>query len=253
MLTFNEAQVAAWLLPLLWPFIRALALFGSAPVLSSRSVPARVKVGLAFLVAVALQASLPAMPVVPLDSATGLAMVVQQVMVGITMGFAARVVFAALEFAGELIGLQMGLNFAGFFDPVSGAAGTATSRFFGTMASLLFVVINGHLMMTAVLVRSFEAFPVSDAPFAMIQMLRPQTWGAEVFRLGLWVALPIVSMLLFINLVLGVISRVAQQLQIFSVGFSITVSVGLAGMLMSLPLLQVPFTTALEHMMALFQ
>jgi flagellar biosynthetic protein FliR len=252
MVSFNEAQILAWVLPLLWPFLRALSMFGVAPVLSSRSVPARVKVGLALLVAVASQASLPDMPVAALDSATGLAMVVQQVLVGVTMGFAARVVFAALEFAGELIGLQMGLNFAGFFDPVSGAAGTATSRFFGTMAAFLFVVINGHLLMTAALVRSFEAFPVSDQPMAVFQMLQPQSWGSEVFRLGLWVALPILAMLLFINLVLGVISRVAQQLQIFSVGFSITVSMGLIGMLMTLPLLQVPFTTALDRMLSLF-
>ncbi|MEO8297167.1 MAG: flagellar biosynthetic protein FliR [Burkholderiales bacterium] len=253
MVTFNEAQILAWALPLLWPFLRALALFTSAPVLSSRSVPVRVKIGLALLVAVAAQPTLPVMPVAALDSAVGLAMVAQQVLIGVTMGFAARVVFAALEFAGELIGLQMGLNFAGFFDPVSGAAGTATSRFFGTMAAFLFVVINGHLLLTMALVNSFDAFPVSDAPLAVFEALRPQEWGAEIFKLGLWVALPIVAMLLFVNLVLGVISRVAQQLQIFSVGFSITVSVGMVGMLMTLPLLQGPFLATLDRMLALFQ
>jgi flagellar biosynthetic protein FliR len=117
----------------------------------------------------------------------------------------------------------------------------------------LFVVINGHLLLLAALVRSFVSFPVSDQPFAVIQVLQPQVWGSEIFKLGLWIALPIVAMLLFVNLVLGVISRVAQQLQIFSVGFAITSSLGLIGILMTLPMLQGPFTTALEHMLGLFQ
>lgn len=242
-----------WLLPLLWPFLRTLSMLATVPVLSSRAVPVRVKIGLAFFVALCAQASLPVMPVVALDSPAGLAMVAQQVLVGVTLGFAARVVFTAVEFAGELIGLQMGLNFAGFFDPATGSQGTATSRFFGMIGSLLFVVINGHLLLLAALLRSFDAFPVSDAPFEVVRALQPQVWGAEIFRLGLWIALPIVTMLLFVNLVLGVISRVAQQLQIFSVGFSITVSIGLVGMLVTLPMLQGPFTNALEHMLALFQ
>jgi len=252
-LTFNEAQILQWLTPLLWPFLRTLALFTSAPVLSSRAVSMRIKIGLALLIAVAAQASLPEMPVVPLDSATGLAMVVQQVLIGLTLGFSARVVFAAVEFAGELVGLQMGLNFAGFFDPATGSQGTATSRFFTAIGSLLFVVVNGHLLLSVAVLRSFEVFPVAAEPLAFIATLQPQVWGAEVFRLGLWIALPIVTMLLFVNLVLGVISRVAQQIQIFSVGFSITVSVGLIGTLLTLPMLQAPLVAALERMLALFQ
>ncbi len=253
MIGISESQLMQWLLPLLWPMIRTLALISSAPVLSMRTIPARVKVGLAFLVALSAQASLPAMPIVPLDGAQGLAMVVQQVLIGVTLGFAAKVVFAALEFAGELIGLQMGLNFAGFFDPTSGAQGTATARFFGTIGSLLFVVINGHLLLVMAVVKSFESFPVSTDVLSVVHTLQPQVWGAEIFSLGLWIALPIVAMLLFANMVLGVVSRVAQQIQVFSVGFAITVSIGLIGMLLTLPMLQVPFTTALEHMLALFQ
>ncbi|MFM2056506.1 MAG: hypothetical protein RLY71_891 [Pseudomonadota bacterium] len=253
MISFSETQLMQWLLPLLWPFLRTLALLGTAPVLSMRTIPARVKVGLALLVSLSAQASLPAMPIVALDSAAGLAMVAQQVLVGVTLGFSARVVFAALEFAGELIGLQMGLNFAGFFDPASGSQGTATARFFGTIGTLLFVVSNGHLLLMLAVVRSFEAFPVSASIFEVVRVLRPQIWGAEIFRLGLWLALPVVAMLLFLNLVLGLISRVAQQIQIFSVGFALTVSMGLIGMLLTLPMLQAPFQAALERMLGMFQ
>ena len=252
MLTFTDAQVLAWITPLLWPFLRVLALFSSLPVFAQRSVPMRLRVALAFLIAFCAQASLPAMPVIALDSANAVLAVIQQVLIGVSLGFAVRLVFAAVEFAGELIGLQMGLNFAGFFDPMSGGDATAASRFFGVSVSWLFIVMGGHLLLIGAVVKSFDAFPVGPEPFAFLRAVQPHVWGAEVFRLGLWIALPLVAMLLFVNLVLGIISRVASQMNIFSIGFPITVSVGLIGMLLTLPMMQVPFTMALERMLAYF-
>jgi flagellar biosynthetic protein FliR len=253
MLTFNEAQVTAWLTPMLWPFLRTLALFTTIPVLSQRAVPRRVRIALAFLIALCSQASLPEMPVIALDSGLAFLVVLQQVLVGLSLGFAARIVFAAIEFAGELVGLQMGLNFAGFFDPATGGQTTAVSRFFGIIVSLLFVIINGHLLMIAALTESYHVFPVSAEPFAFLRALQPHTWGAEIFKLGLWIAMPMVAMLLFVNLVLGVISRVSQQMNIFAIGFPITLSVGLVGVMLTLPMMQMPFTMALEQMLAKFQ
>jgi len=252
-LTFTEAQVLAWVSPILWPFLRVLALFGAMPVLGQRGVPMRLRVALAFLIAVCAQASLPAMPVVPLDSATALLLLIQQMLVGLTLAFAARIVFAAIEFAGEVIGLQMGLNFAGFFDPMSGGQSTAVSRFFGVSVSWLFIVINGHLLLISAVVQSFVAFPVGPEPFAFLRAVRPEVWGAEIFALGLWIALPMVAMLLFVNLVLGIVSRVAQQMNIFAIGFPITVGVGLLGVLLTLPMMQAPFTMALEKLLSNFQ
>jgi flagellar biosynthetic protein FliR len=256
MFTFNEAQLTAWLSPMVWPFLRVLALFISAPVLSMRSVPVRVKVALAFFVTVAAQASLPPMPVIALDSAQAFEAVVQQLVIGLALGFSARIVMAGIEFAGEMIGLQMGLNFAAFFDPISASQSTAVSRFFGTSAAWLFVVMNGHLLLTAAVIQSFHAFPVAApeaAPLAFLSALQPQLWGAEVFRLGLWIALPIITMLLFMNLVLGLISRVASQINIFAIGFPITLGVGLVGITLTLPFMEQPFTMALERMLAQFQ
>jgi flagellar biosynthetic protein FliR len=253
MVTFTEAELIAWLSPLFWPFIRVLALFSALPVLGQRTVPARVRVGLAFLIVVAAQASLPPMPQVALDSPLAFMLVLQNVLIGLTLGFAVRVVFAAVEFAGELIGLQMGLNYAGFFDPASGGQATATSRFFGTVVGLLFIVINGHLLVIAAVVQSFHAFPVAPEPFAFLRTLQPQVWGVEIFALGLWIALPLVGMLLFVNLVLGVISRVAPQMNVFAIGFPVTLGVGLLGMLLTLPMMQAPFTMALERMLSHFQ
>jgi flagellar biosynthesis protein FliR len=252
-ISFTEAQVTAWLTPLLWPFLRALALFSSLPVLGTRTVPARVRIGLAALIALAAQATLPEMPAVPLDSPLAFALVAQQLLIGLALGFAARIVFAAVEFAGEIVGLQMGLNFAGFFDPVTASTATATSRFFGTIVAWLFIVINGHLLIVAALVQSFTAFPVGAEPFAFLRATAPHRWGSEIFATGLWIALPMVTMLLFVNLVLGLISRVAAQINIFAIGFPVTLGVGLFGMLLTLPALQTPFTMALERMLSNFQ
>ena len=252
MISFSEAELIAWLSPLFWPFIRVLALFSAMPVLGQRSVPVRVRVGLAFLIVVAAQASLPPMPQVALDSPLAFMLIVQNLLIGLTLGFAVRAVFAAVEFAGELIGLQMGLNYAGFFDPASGGQGTATARFFSTVVALLFIVINGHLLVIAAVVQSFHAFPVAPEPFAFLRALQPQTWGTEVFALGLWIALPLMAMILFVNLVLGIISRVAPQMNVFAIGFPVTLGVGLVGMLFTLPMMQAPFTMALERMLARF-
>lgn len=253
MVTFTEAQILAWVTPVLWPFLRTLAMFSSMPVMGTRTVPMRVRIGLSVLVAVAAQASLPAMPVIPLDSPIAFAVVLQQVLIGLSVGFAVRVVFAAIEYAGEMVGLQMGLNFAGFFDPVSASAGTATGRFYGTMVGWLFVVINGHLLVLAALLQSFETFPVGPEPFGFLRATLPHQWGAEIFLTGLWIALPMIAMLLFVNLVLGMVSRVASQINIFAVGFPITLTVGMIGMLLTVPLLEVPFTMALERLLSAFR
>jgi flagellar biosynthetic protein FliR len=251
-LTFSEAQLIDWISPLLWPFLRVLAVFTTMPVFSQRAVPLRVRIGLAGLIAFAAQAMLPEMPRIALDSPTAFVAIAQQLLVGMSIGFAVRIVFAAIEFAGELIGLQMGLNYAGFFDPATGGQATAVSRFFGTTVAFLFVIINGHLLVIAAVVQSFHSFPVGPEPFAFLHAVRPETWGAEIFRLGLWIALPMIAMLLFVNLVLGVISRVAQQMNVFAIGFPITLGVGLLGVLLTLPMMQAPFTMALEQMLARF-
>lgn len=253
MLTVTEAQLLAWITPLLWPFLRALALFASLPVFGQRVVPVRVRVALAFFIALAAQPSLPAMPTVALDSPAAALLVAQQMIIGISLGFAVRIVFAAVEMGGEAVGLQMGLNFASFFDPATAAQTTTAGRLFGSMVALLFIVVNGHLAVIAVLIESFQSFPVAPEPFQFLRQMQAHTWAAEIFSLGLWIALPLMGMLLFVNIVLGIISRVAPQINVFAVGFPVTLGVGLIGMLLTLPLMQVPFTMALERMLANFR
>ena len=253
MISFSEAQIAAWLSPLIWPFVRVLALFTTAPVFSQKAIPMRLKVGLAFLIALCAQPILGDQTVVSIASPQALGTLVQQVVVGLSVGFAVRLVMAAVEVAGEVIGLQMGLNFASFFDPTSNAQLSAVARFMVQIATLLFIVINGHLLVLMAVLKSFEAFPVDGNFMQAIAQMRIHEMGSAVFASAFWIALPMIAMLLFVNLVLGVISRVAQQLQIFSIGFVVTISVGLLGLLLTLPLLQRPMLAVLERLLGLFQ
>ena len=242
----------AWLSPVLWPFLRVLALFSVAPVFSMRAIPVRSRIGLAFLVAVCAQAALPEQPVISVNGREALGAVVQQVGVGLAIGFAVRLVFAAVELAGEVIGLQMGLNFASFFDPASNAQVSAVARFFGNIALLLFIVINGHLMVLMAVVKSFERFPVQGHWLAAAGQLRLHELGGALFSSALWIALPMVALLLFVNLTLGVISRVAPQMNIYAVGFPVTLTVGLLGIAATLPMLEQPMLALLQQAIDLF-
>jgi flagellar biosynthetic protein FliR len=252
MITFSEAQLMAWISPVLWPFLRVLAVFTSAPIFSIRAFPVRARILLALLVAMAAQATLPEMPVIDLNSSAALGVAVQQVVIGLSIGFAVRLVFAAFELAGEVVGFQMGLNFAAFFDPTLNTQSSAVARFFAYMASLLFVVLNGHLMVLMAVTRSFEAFPVTQNFLESLRVMQLHTMGGELFASALWIALPMLALLLFTNLALGIISRVAPQMNIYAVGFPITLAVGLIGLTATLPMLDRPFQALLERSIEIF-
>jgi flagellar biosynthesis protein FliR len=250
--TFNEAQIMALVSPVFWPFLRVLAVFSSAPIFSSRSVPVRTRVALAMLVAVCAQAGLADQPVLSLTDPQAFSAVLQQVVVGVAIGLAVRIVFASVELAGEVIGLQMGLNFAGFFDPATSSQSSTVGRFFGNTTMLLFVVLNGHLMLLQVVIASFETFPVGGNAFESVNRLQLHQLGATLFRYGLWIALPMIGMLLFVNTVLGFISRIAPQMNAFAIGFPLTLSAGLLGMAFTLPMLDGPVLALMRLATGLF-
>jgi flagellar biosynthesis protein FliR len=108
-------------------------------------------------------------------------------------------------------------------------------------------------LVVAALVQSFTAFPISPEPFAFLRQMQPHQWGSEIFSTGLWIALPLITMLLFVNLVLGAISRVAPQINIFAIGFPVTLGVGLLGLVLTLPALERPFAMTLEKLLDQFR
>ena len=252
MIGFTESQLVAWLSPLLWPFIRVLAVFTSAPIFSSRAFPVRARIALAFFVALAAQASLQNQPVIDINGPEAIGAVIQQVGIGLAIGFAVRLVFSVFELAGQIVGFQMGLGFAAFFDPSTSAQSSAMGRFYANMAALMFLAVNAHLMVLMAVIRSFEAFPVDQNFLQALDRMKLYTLGTDLFASALWIALPVIGMLMFANLALGIVSRVAPQMNIFSVGFPVTLAVGLIGVAAILPMLDQPFMTLMERVMEIF-
>lgn len=226
MISVTSAQLSAWLAAFIWPFFRILALVGSAPILGNPGIPLRVKVGLALVITLVVAPVLGNMPQVEPGSAIGLLILAQQIVIGVAMGFAMRIVFTAVEMAGQLAGMQMGLGFATFFDPQNAAQIPVVGQFLGLIGALVFLALNGHLLLIEALAQSFHALPVTVQPFSAAGWMALTEWGGEVFLAGLLLSMPIIAALLITNMALGIMTRAAPQLNVFSVGFPITLIAG---------------------------
>ncbi|ARJ43236.1 flagellar biosynthetic protein FliR [Pantoea alhagi] len=243
MLTLDSNQLMLWVGQFFWPLVRLLALFSTAPIFSERAVSKKVKIGLAVMITWILAPQLPPANVT-LFSVGGFWLLIQQILIGIALGFTMQFAFAAVRMAGELIGLQMGLSFATFFDPGSRLNMPVLARFLDMLAMLLFLTFNGHLWLISLLADSFHTLPIGGDPLNANAFLALAKAGGLIFLNGMRLALPLIILLLTINLALGLLNRVAPQLSVFAIGFPITLSIGILTIGILMPLLA-PFC---EHL-----
>ena len=236
-LQVTSGQLNLWMVAFLWPFVRMLALVSTAPIFAEATVPRRTKVVLALLLAVVVAPTLGDPPAVALVSPAGFWILVQQIVIGAAMGFSMRMVFAAVQAAGEYAGLQMGLSFASFFDPTSGGNTMVIARLLNVMAMLIFLAVDGHLMLLMVLAESFHVLPIADAPLAAGGWFVLAAAGSSRFASGLMLALPLLATLLSLELAMGILNRVSPQFSIFAVGFPITLLAGIAMLQLLMPYL----------------
>jgi len=247
MFALTAADLDFWLAAYLYPFVRILALFSSAPLLSHASVPVRVRIGLAALMTVLVAPGLPAIAAVSPYSLPGMLLLVQQVLVGVAIGFSIQIVFAAVSLAGDLIGLQMGLSFASFIDPARNEETPIVGSFLGVFLMLLFFSVNGHLVLLAAIAGSFDAVPIGIANLHWLAWRPLVDAGALIFASGLQIALPVIAALILVNLALGVLTRTAPQLNLFAVGFPVTLMVGMLVLLLAMPRLFPLLNAVLEQ------
>jgi flagellar biosynthetic protein FliR len=236
-ISFTSAQLTAWFAALIFPLARILALVASAPILGNKQVPARLKVALAFAITVVIAPTLDIPADIDPASARGLFVLVQQIVAGLIIGFSIRLIFSAVEMAGDLAGMQMGLGFASFYDPLNATFTPVLAQFLGVLAALVFISIDGHLYMLAALADSFRDFPIGAGVPSANAFRTVAEWGGSLFSNALQFALPLVGALLITNLALGILTRTAPQLNIFAVGFPITLAVGFAALMLSVPYL----------------
>ncbi|HEY9102583.1 flagellar biosynthetic protein FliR [Chitinimonas sp.] len=235
MFTVTDAQIQAWLGLLLWPLFRILAIFATDPFYSSRGIPARVRVGLGVLLAILIAPALPPMPTVSPVSPLGILILGQQILIGTAIGLTMRLVFTSVEMAGHLAGLQMGLGFASFYDPQHGANTAVVAQITSLLTLLIFLALNGHLLVIETMARSFVLLPISADPIKGIGFRMLVESAGQIFTLALLMSLPVMAALLITNLSIGVMSRASPQFNVFGVGFPLTLGVGVAALYFSLP------------------
>jgi flagellar biosynthetic protein FliR len=234
MIELHLDQLYQWVTGLLWPLCRIGGLITTAPLFGESTIPTRVKIGLAVVITFIVSPLLGPMPSIAPASWAGLTIAAEQVVIGLALGFCMQMVFTAAMMAGEFVGLQMGLAFASFFDPTTGANTAVLSRLINLVAMLIFLSVNGHLLMLDGLVRTFDFLPIGAS-------LNPNGWGTllewsdQLWISGMLLALPLIIVLLTINLSLGILNRTAQQLSVFAVGFPISLTTGLVMLAVVLP------------------
>ncbi len=235
MINFTSAQLEAWLALLIFPLTRILAMISSAPVLGNKQIPARVKIGLSVLLAILIAPTLGDMPQVSVGSFAGLLIMVQQIIIGVALGFTIRLLFAAVDMAGELAGLQMGLGFANFYDPMNASYTPIIANWLGMIAMLALLSMNGHLQILSALAESFHTLPIGGMLPAK-SFYEVAKWGGSIFIYGLQISLPLLTALLAANIALGILTRAAPQLNLFAIGFPVTLAMGFFVLLLSIPI-----------------
>ncbi|MEM8942593.1 MAG: flagellar biosynthetic protein FliR [Pseudomonadota bacterium] len=218
-----------------WPFLRLSAMMLVAPVFSSSSVTVRVRILLAVMIAALVTPLLPTAPSVDPLSSLGLILAAREAAIGLAMGFVMQLVFGAVVVAGHSIATSMGLGFAMSIDPQNGVQVPVVSQFNVVLATLLFLAIDGHLMLLAAVFESFTVLPVTSAmpPAGLFSAV--VGLGTQLFATALLLGLPTMTAILMINVAFGVITRAAPQLNIFAVGFPVTIIAGFVFMLLALP------------------
>ena len=216
----------AWVRSSFLPFVRIFALIMVAPITGEKEVPSRIKIGLAILIVIVL-------PLPQLDnnltiySLMGIWIIAQQIMIGIIIGFTIQLTFMAVRFSGELIGMQMGLGIATFYDPIGGPSTSVLSRLINIIALLIFLSLDGHLWLLYGLANSFNIIPIGLSPLRQNGYLELIEISGLLFTNGIMLALPLMTLLLIINLSLGLLNRITPQLSIFVVGYPLTLFCGL--------------------------
>lgn len=235
MISFTSAQLDGWITAFLFPLARIMGMLASAPVFNNAAQPRQVRLAVGLIITLALAPVLPPMPQIPPGSWVGLVVIAQQIVIGVLLGFTLRIAFAAIDVAGELIGMQMSLSFAVFYDPQNAGQTPVLSEFLGLLTTLIFLAMNGHLLILSVLAESFKLLPVATTPFYAGGFGSMLAWSSTLFSAGLLLALPLITALLIANLAMGVLARVAPQLNIFAVGFPVTLMAGFIVLMFSIP------------------
>ncbi|CAG7856436.1 hypothetical protein MCAMS1_00912 [biofilm metagenome] len=234
-MNLTEGQILNYVGSFIWPLLRISSMFVSVPLFSMQAVPPRVRLVLALAITLVMMPLMPDYPMVDMFSYQGLLVAVAQVMIGLASGFIVQLVFSALLFAGQGVALSMGLGFASMVDPQNGQQVPVIAQFYVMTSTLVFLSLDGHLVLISMLLDSFTSLPIGIDGITKANIWTIIIWSSRLFAGGLLLTMPIVVSLLLVNISLGVATRAAPQLNIFSVGFPVTLMLGMVLVWLTLP------------------
>jgi flagellar biosynthesis protein FliR len=246
MVSISSELINSWIITLLWPLTRVLGVIATAPIFSDRAIPMRTKLGIGLVLTFIIIPTLPSMPTFEIFSLPGLLILIQQLIIGLAMGFSIRLAFAAIGIAGQLIGMGMGLGFATFYDPQTQGQNTAITQFLSMLLMLIFLSLDGHLLVVSTMANSFATIPIATNS-AGIHPMNIVDWGATIFSTGLLLALPAITALLVTNMALGILTRTAPQLNLFGIGFPLTLSIGFLVLALALDGMRMPMKQTVQE------
>ncbi len=235
MINLTDAQLQGWLAMLIWPLARILGVFMTAPFFSEQGIPMQVRLLLGIFITLAIAPTLGPLPAVSVGSWAGIAVLIREIVIGSSLGLILQVLYGAVSLAGELAGTGMGLGFSTLYDPNSASSTTSVTAVLTTLAGLVFFAIDGHLALIGGLAQTFQTLPVAEGGLHLAGMHQLAAYGGVLVMHGLVMALPVTMTLIIVNIALGMLSRAAPQLNIFSIGFPITLGSGLLLLTLGMP------------------
>jgi flagellar biosynthetic protein FliR len=243
---YTYAQIESWIGAAFWPFLRIGACLMVAPLFSASYVPPRIRIVLAGAITLVVLPIIPSVQGLTLLSGDGVMTTVQQLIIGVAMGFALQLMFDALNLGGQLLANGMGLGMAFNIDPLRGVETPALGQLYVILGTLTFIALDGHVALIQTLVASFHGLPIGPDGFSPQALQSLANWGSQLFLGAVRVALPGMTALLVINLAFGVTSRAAPSLNLFAVGLPVTLVFGLVVLWLGLPSMQTGFLDLLN-------
>ncbi|MDN6318781.1 MAG: flagellar type III secretion system protein FliR [Marinobacter sp.] len=223
----NADMLGQWVGQHLWPLFRMASFLMVIPVFGTQLVPARVRLGLALLMTILIVPMIPDVPKVEALSADAVVITLQQILIGVGMGFALTALWQLFVVAGQMIAMQMGLGFASMVDPANGINVPVLSQIYTITVTLLFLAMNGHLVAFEVFIESFRTMPIGMEGLGQVGVWELAHRISWMFTSAMLLALPAVTAVLIVSISFGVMTRAAPQMNIFALGFPIGLIFGL--------------------------
>lgn len=245
-ITLSFAELTGLLGQYLWPFFRIGSLFMVMPLLSSQVIATRIRLILALAVTAGIAPLLPVVPAVDPFSGTALLITLQQLAVGVAMGLMLQIYFAIFTSAGQFISMQMGLGMAVMVDPLNGTQIPVLSQVFQLISFLMFLALDGHLVVISIVTDSFSTIPIGAFHISQLDFESLTHQVGWMFASALIMVLPAIISLLIVSFTFGVMNRSAPSFNIFSLGFPLTMVAGLGILVLitsSLPGIFIRFTS----------